>query len=91
MIKPEQKRLDRSTKTGAHQPQMPINPAFEPRIGVQGVLKCQNHSTVGQKELIRTQNSRNVKGKALYLGNVGLNYYIQRFLFPRSISGLMHH
>ena len=72
MIKPEQKRLDRSTKTGAHQPQIPINPAFEPRSGVQGVLRCQNHSTVGQKGLIRTQNSSNVKGKALYLGNVGL-------------------
>ena len=71
MIKPEQKRLSRSVQTAPNQPQMPINPAFEPRIGVQGVLKCQNHSTIGQKGLIRTQNSRNVKGKALYLGNVG--------------------
>ena len=72
MIKPEQKRLDRSTKTGAHQPQIPINPAFEPRSRVQGVLRCQNHSTVGQKGLFKAQNSSNVEGRPFYLGNVGL-------------------
>jgi hypothetical protein len=71
MMKSEQKRLDRSTKTGTHQPQIPINPAFETRSRAKLCVKGPNQSTAGQKGLIRAQNSRNVEQRALYLGNVG--------------------
>ena len=73
MMKSDQKWLDRSTKTGAHQPQIPINPAFETRSRAKLCVKGPNHSTDGQKGLFKAQNSSNVEGRPFYLGNVGLS------------------
>jgi hypothetical protein len=75
MMKSDQKWLDRSTKTGAHQPQIPINPAFETRSRAKVCVKGPNHSTDGKKGLFKAQISRNVEGRPFYLGNVGLGYF----------------
>ena len=72
MMKSDQKWLDRSTKTGAHQPQIPINPAFETRSRAKVCVKGPNHSTDGKKGLFKAQISRNVEGRPFYLGDVGL-------------------
>ena len=71
MMKSDQKWLDSSTKTGAHQPQIPSNSAFKTRSRAQ--MPKPQYSTVqlAKKGLIRAQNSRNVEERALYLGNVG--------------------
>lgn len=75
MMKSDQKWLNRSTKTGAHQPQILINPAFETRNRDKVCVKGPNHSTDAKKGLFKAQNSRNVEGRPLYLGNVGLGYF----------------
>ena len=85
MMKSDQKWLDSSTKTGAHQPQIPINPAFKTRSRAKLCVKGPNHSTDGQKGLFKAQNSSNVEGRPFYLGNVGLRRQISYSLVFTSL------
>jgi hypothetical protein len=47
MMKSEQKRLDRSTKTGVISNKSQASPPSRPEV----VLRCPNHSTAGQKKV----------------------------------------
>jgi hypothetical protein len=47
MMKSEQKRLDRSTKTGVISNKSQAIPPSRPEV----VLRCPNHSTAGQKKV----------------------------------------
>ena len=72
IIKPEQKRLNRSIHTGVGQTNIRINLAPRPEIVLSSRVRCPNNGTMGPRGLIGAQNSGKVGGRTFYLGNVSL-------------------